>query len=222
MIQEDKQNNLANADFVYVQERGNWRLLRIEWEFLRPISIDWNKMVDSGPDRKFRRLGRVRDLYLHKVRDEFANRLTRIGPEVAPLLPHSRSGEVLIKIMHKRSKEFKRVMCFSSTDEFIWEIGPVVVKGSSRENYLYQVSRKFIGALTDKLSCLQKENSNLANCIAKSIEHLQNMQTYMDLLRPMAPGIRGEGEGVEIKKAVKRSNGNFKSPAGLLIRTFID
>ena len=222
VIQEDKQNNLANADFVFVQERGNWRLLRIEWEFLCPISIDWNEMAASGLGRKFRRLGQVRDLYLHKVRDEFANRLTRIGPEVAPLLPHSRSGEVFIKVMNKGIKNYKSVMCFSSTDEFIWEIGPVVVKGSSGEKHVYQTSRNFIDELTDKLSRLPKGNSNLADSVAKSIEHLQNMQTYMALLRPMALGIRGEGEGVEIKKAVKRSNKNFESQAGLLIRTFID
>ena len=218
-----REDNLVEADFVRVQERGEWRLLQIKWEYNRPISKDWTEMVNNGPGKEFERLGRVRDLYFHKVRDVFANRLTRIGTEVAPLLPHSRSGKVFIKVMKGKSQEFKCVMCFSSTDKFIWEIGPVVVKGSSKETYVYQASREFIHRLTDELSDLQNKNSILAGCVAKSIDRLQNMQTYMDLVRPMVYGFRGKDKWVEIKKAVKRSDEEpIKSQADLSIRTFID
>ena len=224
VVQEDKQNNLAKADFVFVQERGDWRLLRIKWEFLRPISIDWDEMIARGPGRKFRRLGRVRDLYFHKVRDEFANRLTRIGPEVAPLFPHSRSGEVYIKVAKETGKgfRFESVMCFSSAEGFIWEIGPVRVVGKSKEIYVYQASRPFIRKLAGNLTHLQNVNHSLKDTFTKSVEHLQNMQTYMDLVRPMGSGFRGEGKCVDIKKAVSRSNAKIESQADLLIVTFID
>lgn len=221
VIQEDKKNNLAEVDFVRVQERGEWCVLQIVWNFHQPISIDWRIMHDEGPGKAFKRLGRVRDLYFHRLRDEFANRFTRIGTEVAPLFPHPRSGKVFIAVVNG-SKKFEPVMCFSSADGFVWEIGPVRMKGKSREMYVYQASRQFVDKLSEVLDHLPKEKPELKESAERSAGQLKDMQTYMELVRPMAPGRRGEEGVVEFKKATKRSDVKLRSSADLLIVTFID
>ena len=132
----------------------------------------------------------------------------------------------MIKVAKEVGKgfEFQCVMCFSSSDGFIWEIGPVRVEGKTKETHVYQASRQFIRRITGKLTNLQISNHNLKCAVTKSIEHLNNMRTYMDLIKPMDAGPRGEGKCVEIKKPVNRSNvkQKHKSQADLLIVTFFD
>ena len=125
MAQEDKKNNFADVDFLPVKEHGVWRALQIEWDFQKPITIDWHTLQDKGPGKEFNRLGRIRELHFHRIRDEFANRVTRIGTEVAPLLPHPRNGQVLIAVIDGNRRKFEPVLCFDSTDNYVWEIGPV-------------------------------------------------------------------------------------------------
>ena len=225
MDQENKESNLATGDFVRVMERDKWRLLQVKWDFTRPIAIDWMTMCDKGPGKAFKRMGRVRDLYFHRVRDQFANSLTRIGTEVAPLFPHPRNGKVLLAIDNRGRKRFEPVMDFTSLEQFVWEIGPVLVTrhdGKLDSKYLYQASRQFISKLTDVLEHLRTDDPDFAQSVERSVRHLKEMDTYMDLVRPMIPGRRGVNRVVEFKKAVKRSNENLESSADLLIATFID
>ena len=220
MEQEDKKINFTKVYSVRVLEREEMCLLRVEWDFRRPISVDWATMRDVGPGIGFKRLGRVRDLYFHKVRDEFANHFSRIGTAVAPLFPHPRSGKVFIASVN--GKRFEPVLCFSSVEGFVWEIGPVRVEGKSSETYVYQASRQFVDKLSEDLDHLSREKPKLKESADRSAGHLKNMQTYMELVRPMASGRRGEGGVVEFKKAAKRSDVKLKSSADLLIVTFID
>ena len=227
VAQEDRNSNFAR-DVVRVLERGQWCLLQIEWDFSQPISIDWPKICDEGPGKAFKRLGRVRDLYFHRVRDEFANHLTRIGTEVGPLFPRPRSGEVFIAVVKAKGRQFESVMSFSSRDRFVWEIGPVQLtrpNGRSVKKCVYQVSRQFLDKLADVLSHLPSEKPNLAESAKRSAKHLEDMQTYMELARPMPPGVRGKGGVVEFKEFKKDrnpSNAKQRSQADLQVVIFID
>lgn len=211
---EDGKNNFAEDFFVRVPEYDEGQFFQVEWDFNNPVSVDWTKMCKKGPGEKFKRLGCVRNLYFHRVRDEFANHFTRIGTEVGPLLPHPRGGEVFIKV----GKEFKPVMKFSFQDQFVWEIGPV----RPNKKYFYQVSREFIGKLSEVLDSLPSKDTNLANSAKCSLKCLKNMRTYMDLLKPMMSDVRGQGGVVQIKKISKNSKPNLSSNANLLIVTLID
>ena len=226
--QENQSNSFADDYFVRVLEHDEWRLLKIEWEFSHPISVDWSTMCDEGPGKTFKRLGRIRDLYCHRVRDDFANHLTRIGTEVAPLFPHPRSGNVFVAFEHGGRRRFESVMSFSSTDPFVWEIGPVRVvrrNGRTDKKYVYQASRGFVDALTYALQRVPNDRPDLATSAERSASRLKDMKTYMDLVRPMLPGPRGEGDIIDFRKAVKRcdvNSGGLSSTSDLLIVTFID
>ena len=130
---------------------------------------------------------------------------------------------MLIKVENGK-KCFKTVMCFSPKDQFVWEIGPVriTLNGRTNEKYVYQASRQFIDKLSEILVHLQIEKPELKGSAERSAGHLKNMQTYMDLVKPMVPGPRGEGNVVEVKKAVKSSNVILNSNSDILIVTFID
>ena len=225
--QEDTDGNFSRDYFIRVPQGNEMCLLRIVWDFRNPISKDWSTISHNGPGRGFKRLGRLRELYFHKIRDEFVSHLTRIATKVAPLFPHPRSGKVLIKVGSK-SKCFKTVMCFSSEDRFIWEIGPVRLtrpNGRTENRHLYQASRQFVGKLTEALSSISEETPGLKESADRIAGHLKNMETYMDFFKPMIPGPRGEGNLIEFKKAANRSSINWdkiKSQSDLVVVPFFD
>jgi len=181
-------------------------------------------MCKEGPGKEFIRLGRVRELYFHRIREEFVSYFTRIGTEVAPLLPHARSGEVLVAIGDGGGRRYESVVSFSHSDEFVWEIGPVriVTGGKAKATYVYQTSRQFVAKLGEELLRLLEQHVDWADSIRRSMNHLNDMTTYMALVRPIPPGVRGQGNSVEIKKAVERSKRRLNSNADLLILTFVD
>ena len=225
LVREDKASNITEIDFIRVPGFEGKYIYQIVWNFSRPISVDYLTMCADGPGESFRRLGRVRDLYFHRVRDEFANRLTRIGKEVAPLYPHPRSGEVLIAVVNGGKRNFKGIMSFSSGKRFVWEIGPVRMAGQAgKSDYVYQVSKEFVEKLAGVLGRPQQDLS-VAAATERSGGHLRRLLTYMDLLKPKVHGPRGEGGVVEFRRAMKRSDfdpKNMKSGADLLIVPFID
>ena len=226
VAQEDSGRNFTKIDFVRVQERGKWRVLHIVWDFARPLSVEWTKMCDEGAGKAFRRLGRLRGLYFHRVREGFANRLTRIGTEVAPLFPHPRSGDVFIAVASQGRRTFKGVMPFLASEGLVWEIGPVRVTTSDRaDKYMYQASRRFLNRLTDVLDDLPHEPPELAESVERVVTRLRDMQTYMAFLKPTVSGKGGASSVVEFCKARKRSDVNpsgLRSNSEVLIVTFID
>ena len=220
----DGKANLSEIDFLRLREHGQWGIFLVEWNYLHPISINWTVLSKYGPGKGYQRLGRVRDLYFHRVREKFVNRFTRIGTAVAPLLPQPRSGEVMILVQKAGKKRYKSVMDFSSEDRYVWEIGPVLVTRPNKrpeKKSVYQTSRKFINELNANLHKLHSD-PDLTDAAKLNSGHLKNMHTYMDLLRPMIPGPRGENDVVDVKKVTKRDNKNIRSQADLLILTFLD
>ena len=216
--QGDIENNFVGDFFVRMVGHDERQLFQIKWDFNHPISIDWSEMCKEGPGRNFKRLGRIRDLYFHRVREKFINRFTRIGIAAAPLFPHPRSGEVFIKY----GKKTHSVMEFSSEDLFVWEIGPVRVKGESKKKYLCQGSPRFIDQLTEVLNSIQSEDAKLVGSAKRSAKHLENTRTYMDIQKPMTLGPRGENGVVEFKRVEKPSELNSRPKSNLIIVTFID
>ena len=223
--QESKEKNFAEDYFIRVRECGEMRLLQVEWDYFRPISISWTTICKKGPGIGFKRLGRIRELYFHKIKEEFANRFTRIGTEVAPLLPHAMNGEVLIAVVNGSGKRFKRVMSFASSDKYVWEIGPVRItrpNGKQENKHVYQATPQFIKKLSEILELLPNDSPGLK----KSAEHgsrlLKDMDTYMDLVRPMESGTRGVNEAVEFRQDKQGSNRNRKTKADLIVATFVD
>ena len=222
VVQEDKNNNFANGSYVRVLERGEWSLLRVDWKFREPISVEWSKMRKEGPGGPFVRLGRVRELYFHRIREEFVGNFSRVGTEVAPLLPHAREGEVWVAIQVGGKRQHKRVMKFGVEDQLVWEMGPFRQTGKQTQIYVYQSSRKFLVKLQEYLRELCSERPEWAESIQRNIAHLSNMKTYMDLVRPMPLGVRGENGVVEVKKSKKPSGNGVKSRADLVVVTFFE
>ena len=200
---EDQKNNFSKDYFIPMQEHGKMSLFRIDWRFKNPISVDWRRIRESKLDdtgREFMRLGCVRGLYFHRIRDDFFHYLTRIGTEVAPIFPRPISGHVYIEV---KQREWKSVMHFSPEERLVCEIGPVLLKKSTKwkNDYVYLASRQFIQKLYKILRDLQgKEGCNLAESAKQNAEYLNKMQTYIDLLRPMKMGVRGGSKYVHFKK----------------------
>lgn len=228
VTREDEKNNFnfTKDYFVYILENEKRNLFQIKWDFTHPISVDWSKMCDEGPGKGFKRLGRVRNLYFHKIRDEFANHFTRIGTEIAPLFPHSRNGKVFMKVKNTgRGKKFECVMDFTSAKEFVWETGPILQKkGRSKKIYLYQGSRKFVSELVEALRKLRDEKPELTESVNSISNHLTKSKNYMDILRPMKNGYRGETKTIEFKKTQTSpcSASDLSSQADLIITTSIE
>lgn len=223
--QESKERNFEEDYFIRVCENGEMRLLQVEWDYFRPISISWTSICKEGPGIGFKRLGRIRELHFHKIKEEFANRLTRIGTEVAPLLPHAMNGEVLIAVVNGAGRMFESVMNFASSDKFVWEIGPVRItrpNGKQERKCVYQATHQFVNKLSKILELLPSDSPNLK----KSAEHcsrlLGDLETYMDLVRPMESGTRGVNESVEFRQVKQGSSRNRKTKADLIIVTIVD
>ena len=222
-IEHDTKSNFEWSYSVRVLEHSRWCLLKIKWDFHHPISVDWQKMCVEGPGKMFKRLGRIRDLYFHRIRDEFSNYFTRIGTEVEPLSPRPMSGKVLIMYLERGRKQYRCVMKFTFEERFVWEMGPVRDVGNRKEKYVYQASQKFVRKLTTVLDGLGEENTSWGESAKRSAANLKIMQTYMDLLKPMFPGVRGVDGVVEFKKAMKRKDKlNKSSGANLQIVSFLD
>ena len=215
---EEKDTNFAESDYVRVQAEDGWRLLQIKWEFNRPVSYKWSHMARSGPGVGFVRLGRIRELYFHKIRERYFNRNSRIGTEIGPLFPHAKGGKVLIRVDGRRRV---CVMAFSSEDRFMWEIGPVRMKGKRKDVYVYQGSQAFIDKLLAELRRAAVEQPQLMGHVQRCEGFLNDMHTYMDIGRPMVQGARGADRNVELK-AVSRSADPPRSSADLLVLVFVE
>jgi hypothetical protein len=210
----------SDLDFVRVRERGEWRTFHLVWKHKSPAAIEWETISTTGVGPGFKRLGRLRELYFHKIRELFANQFTRIGTEVPPLFPRSRGGRVLIAATAGGKTAFEEVMEFSASDGLVWEIGPVELRkadGRSEKAHLYQGSRKLAKRMTAALDAVPAEQVALRTAADDCRALLKDMSTYMDLMRPMKSGNRGAGGCVDFKKALLRVNEKKVSSNAMMV-----
>lgn len=221
---EDGNRNFAEGCYVRVQDRGSTRLMQIDWDYHRPTSLDWQQVASEGPGKGFKRLGRIRELYFHKIREAFIAGLARIGTETPPVYPHALSGEVRIAVQRGGRKRQEPVMSFSRADGCLWEIGPVkgALHKNTRPGYFYQVSRAFVQTLNSTLDACQDDDPPLAQAIKDAKTRLDDLDTFMALVRPMRHGNRGPSDCIEIKQAALRSKAKTTSQAPILIVPFRD
>ena len=102
-----------------------------------------------------------------------------------------------------------------------WACPDNPTNGKTDMRYVYQAS------LSLSTSCLMSWNNSQSKdpfeeSAESSARKLQDIQTYMDLIKPIEPGLRGANGAVEFKKSVSRCNVNLNSSSDLLIVTFID
>jgi len=226
MSDHDLDKDVANFDFVRLKERGEWRTFQLKWDYKNPISLEWSTITSDGVSKGFRRLGRVRDLYFHKIREQFASLFTRIGTEVPPLFPRPRSGRVLMAVTQNGSRRFEPVIDFKAADGLVWELGPVTLNrndGKSQQVHLYQGSRKLAQRTTAALANVPAQPEPQKAAAERCLELLGDMDTYMDLLRPMKAGNRGTGDRVDFKKAGPRSaQAPTSANADIIVATYHD
>ena len=199
----------SDLDFIRVCERGAWRTFHLAWDHKNPTAIEWRDISTTGVGTGFRRLGRLRELYFHKVRELFANQFTRIGTEVPPLFPRPRGGRVLIAVTAGGRTTFEEVTEFPASDGVAWEIGPVRLRktdGKLESSHLYQGSRKLAKRIIAALDAVPAGEVPLREAADRCRVLMGDMDTYMDLMRPMKPGIRGRDGCVDFKKAILKVN----------------
>ena len=220
-VDEVKAPDPAEVYFVDVQGEDKRAALGVKWDFHRPLAVDWGAMSTEGPGEGFERLGRVRELYFHRIREHFSGRLTRVGTRVAPPLPEPRAGEVWVAVDRDGKGRFERVMEFSAEQRYVWEICPVGKGGSPQCTYV--TSRRFVRALWAQLENVEAKQPEKGCDAAKGVGALRTLKTHMDLARPMRPGARGDGGAVEIRKAVRRGDGGkLKSQSKIVVRTYLE
>lgn len=199
----------TDLDYIRVNERGVPRAFHLQWDYKNPAAIEWAQISTSGIGTGFKRLGRLRDLYFHKIRELFANQFTRIGTEVPPLFPRPRRGRVLISVTRGGKTSFEQVTDFAAAEGLVWEMGPVKLRkpdGKLDPSHLYQGSRKLAKRIIAALDAVPADQADLRAAADQCRTQLADMGTYMDIMRPMKAGLRGRDNCIEFKKAVLREN----------------
>lgn len=199
----------TDLDYIRVTERGVPRAFQLQWDHRSPAAIDWGQISTAGVGTGFKRLGRLRELYFHRIRDLFANQFTRIGTEVPPLFPRARRGRVLISVTQGGKTTFEPVAEFTAADGLVWEMGPVKLRkpdGKPDPSHLYQGSRKLAKRIIAELDAVPAAQAELRAAADQCRAQLNDIGTYMDIMRPMKAGPRGQDDCIEFKKAILRTN----------------
>lgn len=221
MAEAEMDKSVTDVDFVRVCERGTWSIFQIDWDLKSPVAIEWTVATRVGVGKGFRRLGRMRDLYIHKVREKFAGSLTRIGTEVAPLFPRTKAGAVYIVSTENGRRTTVSLFTFTAGEGLVWEIGPIALKRANappEKKLLYQASRTLAAKIVDALDERSGDpNAAVRAAVERCKAHLQEMETYMALVRPMKPGPRGKDNAIEFRTAAPASAAAGSSQSDLVI-----
>ena len=197
--------SVTDVDFVRIKERGVWSVFHIQWDLKSPVTLDWETATSVGVGTGFRRLGRIRDLYIHKIREKFASSFTRIGTEVAPLFPRAKAGAVHITLVENGSRKTELLQAFKAGEGLLWEIGPVTLKrpnANAEEKLLYQASRGLADQIGVALAALQAPvGSARAEAVLRCQATLGEMDNLIAFVRPMKAGRRGKDGVIEFKAA---------------------
>jgi len=171
----------------------------IEWKFEKPLSITYKKVIESNTEDGFFRLGRFRELYFHRIRDKFVQNLSRIGTEVAPLLPKAQSGKVSV-LPEKRDPLC--VLHFDESEKLVWVIENARIPGTKRKKTVYLATPEFWNKLNSYLEVLINNDNNdepLERSLVKARQVLNDFESYEDLLSPMADELRGAQKSICFK-----------------------
>ena len=222
---ENRRTKDIRMDLVRLEDEGEERLYEVRWNFDHTVSVGWGELNDSGVGEGFDRLGRVRDLYFHRVRDEWVRHLSRIGTEVMPLFPTAVAGEVWIAVQRGGKKNHERMINFSVDACFLWEMGPVrLTKADGKKEmvHVYQGTRKLVKKMMSALEKFAVEDEGRRTSANAAREHLRNMGTCNAILKPRRLGIRGLNGAIEFRKMPKKANTKVKSNADILILASVD
>jgi len=216
----DMDKSVTDVDFVRIRERGIWSVFQIQWDLKSPITLDWTTATTSGVGSGFRRLGRIRDLYIHKIRERFASAFTRIGTEVAPLFPRAKAGAVHMSVVENGRRKTELLLSFKAGEGLLWEIGPVTLRrpnANAEEKLLYQASRGLADKIAAALAELQAaEGDSRRDAVNRCQATLGEMDNLIALVRPMKVGRRGKDGAIEFKAAANPGVGGA-SQAEILI-----
>lgn len=212
-------------DLVRLEDGGADRLYEVQWNFDHTVSVGWGELNSGAAGEGLDRLGRVRDLYFHRVRDEWVRHLSRIGTEVMPLFPTAVAGEVWIAVQRGGKRKHEHVMNFSVDECLLWEMGPVRLTkpdGKKELAHVYQGTREFVRKLPVALENFVVDDEARRASADVAGEHLRNMGTCNAILKPSRLGIRGLNGAVEFKKMPNKANAKISSQADILILASVD
>lgn len=141
-----------------------------------------------------------------------------------PLFPRARGGRVLIAVTNLGRTTFEEVTNFPASEGLVWEIGPVRLRkpdGKMEASHLYQGSRKLAKRIMAALEAVPAGPAPMREAADRCRDLLKDMGTYMDLMRPMKSGQRGQAGSVDFKKAVLKVNEKAaKSDASIVVVTY--
>jgi hypothetical protein len=118
-------------------------------------------------------------------------------------------------------RRFDKLLTFEAKDGLVWEIGPIELKRPGgalpEKKLLYQASRKLAARILSALDALPAGNAAVEAAVATCKATLGDMATYMDLVRPMKPGLRGKDGALEFRVAVAAGTPVGTSTAELMV-----
>lgn len=204
----EKGKDFSQEVVVQIKEAARCKTFRIEWQHRDPVTRKWEDIQKEGVARGFKRLGRVREPYFQRVRNDFTKVLTRIGTETPPLLPLSKRGKVIVTVWRgAKEPSYETVKEFSPDELMLWEIGSIRGIGDAKGERVYQVSLPFILALAKCLENVDSRDSDpeLAKAAQKAAERLDSLEVWIDLLTSKKAGYRGPPALIRFVKATKSS-----------------
>lgn len=222
---ENRRGNDIQMDLVRLEDGGQDRLYEVQWNFENTVSVGWGELNVGGVGDGFDRLGRVRDLYFHRVRDEWVRHLSRIGTEVMPLFPTAVAGEVRISVQRDGRRQHECVLNFSVEECCLWEMGPVRLSkadGKKEWVHVYQGTRKLVKEITAALENFAGEDQPRMASANTAAEHLAEMGNCNAMLKPKKLGRRGLNGAVEFKKTPNDAGGRIRSQADIVVLVSVD
>ncbi|WBO23219.1 hypothetical protein [Sphingomonas abietis] len=202
-----------DTDFIRVKEGNSWQTFHLAWRMADPVALSWQEMSTDGPGEGYRRLGRIRELYFHKVREKFAGKLTRIGTEVPPLFPRPKAGKVFVRRTTAKNSEYDEVLAVGVDAGELWEFGQVKLAElkdgkiqDGKAMLLYQASRGMLERLKAALEAVGEGDDAKHAAAQDALGLINQMPIYISLVRPLKPGPRGSDGQIEVLAAAETAD----------------
>lgn len=201
-------DDIASGDVIPITKNAIVSFWRISWKFKKPISYPQNKICESLINKGFVRLGRIQALYFHGIREKFVRGLSRIGTEIAPLLPRPLAGTVYVIGERLGKREQCEILQLNTSEQMIWAIEQVRTTSSNKEINVYQTTDSFWRKLKSRMEALVADNDrddDWITIVSNALEYLKHLRSYLDLLSPLKLGPRGEQDCIFVKVSTNTS-----------------